>query len=190
MKVKTSESELYSCVYWETIVWDCVLDLRGRNIFDAPVQEAKLKKRDDNWQRWGTGQGSISANGFLTAVQTEVLADIPLENRASEIEPEKNHLPTVMKIFGLSWTAQDDKFVFYYSLPANEFHYTKRAILKYCNFYMYSTCYFYCKFLDKLVNLPFTCTYCAPQQDSKTLVQTSCEAWSGDTHRIQQVFQQ
>jgi len=36
----------------------------------------------------------------------------------------------VTKALGLSWTAWDDDFVFYYSPPAEDFQYTKRNVLK------------------------------------------------------------
>ena len=38
---------------------------------------------------------------------TEVLADVPVEDCASEVDLEKNLLP-VTKTLGVSWTAQED----------------------------------------------------------------------------------
>ena len=38
---------------------------------------------------------------------TEVFADVPEEDRASEVDLEKNQLP-VTKTLGVSWTACDD----------------------------------------------------------------------------------
>ena len=42
---------------------------------------------------------------------TEVLSDVPKEDRAAEVDLEKNKLP-VTKTLGLSWTARDDEFCF------------------------------------------------------------------------------
>lgn len=39
---------------------------------------------------------------------TEVLADVPEEDRASEVNLEKNELP-VTKTLGVSWTAREDQ---------------------------------------------------------------------------------
>jgi len=58
-----------------------------------------------------------------------VLSDVPEEDRAAEVDLEKNKLP-VTKTLGLSWTARDDKFLFYYSPPAEDVQYTKRNVLK------------------------------------------------------------
>jgi len=60
---------------------------------------------------------------------TEVLSDVPEEDRAAEVDLEKNKLP-VTKTLGLSWTVRDDDFLFYYSPPAEDFQYTKRNVLK------------------------------------------------------------
>ena len=60
---------------------------------------------------------------------TEVLADVPEEDRASEVDLEKNQLP-VTKTLGVSWTACDDQFLFKYSPPSTDFEYTKRNVLK------------------------------------------------------------
>ena len=56
---------------------------------------------------------------------TEVLADVPEEDRASEVDLEKNQLP-VTKTLGVSWTACDHQFLFKYSPPSTDFEYTKR----------------------------------------------------------------
>ena len=50
---------------------------------------------------------------------TEVLADVPEEDGASEVDLEKNQLP-VTKTLGVSWTACEDQFLFTYSLPSNQ----------------------------------------------------------------------
>lgn len=60
---------------------------------------------------------------------TEVLADVPDEDRASEVDLDKNQLP-VTKTLGVSWAARDDEFLFYYSPPPEDFKYTKRNVLK------------------------------------------------------------
>ena len=60
---------------------------------------------------------------------TEVLADVPVEDRASEVDLEKNLLP-VMKTLGVSWTAREDQFLFHYSPPPDDFEFTKRNVLK------------------------------------------------------------
>ncbi|KAL9987286.1 hypothetical protein ACROYT_G001568 [Oculina patagonica] len=59
----------------------------------------------------------------------EVLEDVPQEDRASEVDLEKNQFP-VTKTLGVSWSAQNDQFLFYYSPPAEDFEYTKRNVLK------------------------------------------------------------
>ena len=60
---------------------------------------------------------------------TEVLADVPEEDRASEVDLEKNELP-VTKTLGVSWTAREDQFLFHYSPPPEDFEYTKRNVLR------------------------------------------------------------
>ena len=65
----------------------------------------------------------------MVANHTEVLADVPEEDRASEVDLEKNQLP-VTKTLGVSWTACDDQFLFKYSPPSTDFEYTKRNVLK------------------------------------------------------------
>ena len=60
---------------------------------------------------------------------TEVLADVPEEDRASEVDLEKNELP-VTKTLGVSWTAREDQFLFHYSPPPEDFEYTKRSVLR------------------------------------------------------------
>ena len=60
---------------------------------------------------------------------TEVLADVPKEDRASEVNLEKNELP-VTKTLGVSWTAREDQFLFHYSPPTEDFEYTKRNVLR------------------------------------------------------------
>ena len=59
----------------------------------------------------------------------EVLEDVPEEDRASQVDLEKNQFP-VTKTLGVSWSAQNDQFLFYYSPPAEDFEYTKRNVLK------------------------------------------------------------
>jgi len=60
---------------------------------------------------------------------TEVLADVPADDRASEVDLEKNLLP-VTKTLGVSWTAREDQFLFRYSPPSKDFEFTKRNVLK------------------------------------------------------------
>ena len=58
-----------------------------------------------------------------------MLADVPVDVRASEIDLEKNSLP-VTKTLGVSWTAREDQFLFHYSPPSKDFEFTKRNVLK------------------------------------------------------------
>ena len=60
---------------------------------------------------------------------TEVLADVSVEDRATEFDLEKNLLP-VTKTLDVSWTAREDKFLFHYSPPLKDFEFTKRNVLK------------------------------------------------------------
>ena len=57
------------------------------------------------------------------------MEDVPEEDRASQDDLEKNQFP-MTKTLGVSWSAQNDQFLFYYSPPAEDFEYTKRNILK------------------------------------------------------------
>ena len=51
---------------------------------------------------------AIETRRQLTVLNlTEVLADVPVEDRASEVDLEKNSLP-ITKTLGVSWTAQED----------------------------------------------------------------------------------
>ena len=59
----------------------------------------------------------------------EVLEDIPDCDRASEINLEKNELP-MTKTLGVSWTANEDQFLFHYTPPSDQFQYTKRNVLR------------------------------------------------------------
>ena len=59
----------------------------------------------------------------------EVLEDIPESDRASEIDLQKNELPTT-KTLGVLWSAKDDTFYFVYTSPSSEFKFTKRNVLK------------------------------------------------------------
>ena len=59
----------------------------------------------------------------------EVLEDIPEQDRAAEIDLSKTEFP-VTKTLGVLWIAQEDKFSFRYSAPAEEFVFTKRSVLK------------------------------------------------------------
>lgn len=58
-----------------------------------------------------------------------VLDNIPIKNRASEIDLSKDELPMV-KMLGVLWIAEQDHFTFHYSSPQTESHWTKRSILK------------------------------------------------------------
>ena len=60
---------------------------------------------------------------------TEVLADVPIEDRACKVDLEKNSLP-VTKTLGVSWTAREDQFLFHYSPPSKDFEFTERNVLK------------------------------------------------------------
>ena len=60
---------------------------------------------------------------------TEVLADVPIEDRACKVDLEKNSLP-VTKTLGVSWTAREDQFLFHYSPPSKDFEFIKRNVLK------------------------------------------------------------
>ena len=59
----------------------------------------------------------------------EVLEHIPESDRASEIDLQKNELPTT-KTPGVLWSAKDDTFYFVYTSPSSEFKFTKRNVLK------------------------------------------------------------
>ena len=59
----------------------------------------------------------------------EVLQDVPEEDRASQVNLEKNQF-SVTKTLGVSWSAQDDQFLFSYSPPPEDFECTKRNVLK------------------------------------------------------------
>ena len=60
--------------------------------------------------------------------QAEVLKDISVAHRASEIDLEHNHLST-MRSLGVLWTAKDDTFSFNYALTP-DLDLTKRNVLK------------------------------------------------------------
>ena len=59
----------------------------------------------------------------------EVLEGIPESDRASEIDLQKNELPTT-KTLGVLWSEKDDTFYFVYTSPSSEFKFTKRKVLK------------------------------------------------------------
>ena len=59
----------------------------------------------------------------------EVLEDIPSKDCSSNVSLEKNELPTT-KTLGIRWDAGDEEFLFDYSSPTDDFHYTKRNVLK------------------------------------------------------------
>ena len=59
----------------------------------------------------------------------EVIEDIPENDRASEIDLQKNQLPTT-KTLGVLWSTKDDTFFFVYSSPSSQFRFTKRNVLK------------------------------------------------------------
>ena len=59
----------------------------------------------------------------------EVIEDIPENDRASEIDLQKNQLPTT-KTLGVLWSTKDDTFFFVYSSPSSQFKFTKRNVLK------------------------------------------------------------
>ncbi|CAB3981675.1 Hypothetical predicted protein [Paramuricea clavata] len=59
----------------------------------------------------------------------EVLEDIPAKDCSSNVSLEKNELPTT-KTLGIRWDAGDDEFLFDYSSLTDDFHYTKRNVLK------------------------------------------------------------
>lgn len=61
--------------------------------------------------------------------RTEVLEDIPDHDRSSNVRQETNVLPTT-KTVGMRWDPGDDKFLFDYSSPDDDFQYTKRNVLK------------------------------------------------------------
>ena len=52
---------------------------------------------------------------------TEVLSNVPEEDHAAEVDPEKNKLP-LTKTLGLSRIVRDDEFLFYYSPPVLPVH--------------------------------------------------------------------
>ena len=59
----------------------------------------------------------------------EVLEDVPVKDRSSNVSLEKNELPTT-KTLGIRWDAGDDELLFDYSSPTEDFQYTKRNVLK------------------------------------------------------------
>ena len=59
----------------------------------------------------------------------EVLEDVPVKDRLSNVSLEKNELPTT-KTLGIRWDAGDDELLFDYSSPTEDFQYTKRNVLK------------------------------------------------------------
>ncbi|XP_065193163.1 uncharacterized protein LOC135824359 [Sycon ciliatum] len=58
-----------------------------------------------------------------------VLADIPTEDRASQIELSSTELPAV-KTLGVAWKAAEDHFTFHYTAPEFPDGMTKRALLR------------------------------------------------------------
>jgi hypothetical protein len=65
----------------------------------------------------------------MVSNRKEVLEDIPAKDCSSNVSLEKNELPTT-KTLGIRWDAGDDEFLFDYSSPTDDFHYTKRNVLK------------------------------------------------------------
>ncbi|XP_067036347.1 uncharacterized protein [Acropora muricata] len=59
----------------------------------------------------------------------EVIADIPDQERAAEIDLSKTEL-AVTKTLGVLWNTHEDKFSFQFSVPPDEFVYIKRSVLK------------------------------------------------------------
>ena len=57
-----------------------------------------------------------------------MIADIPEEDRASEIDIRRNKFPTT-KTLGVLWISNDDTFFFSYSPPMDDFEITKRNVL-------------------------------------------------------------
>ena len=59
----------------------------------------------------------------------EVMADIPDQERAAEIDLSKTEL-AVTKTLGVLWNSHKDKFSFQFSAPPDEFVHMKRSVLK------------------------------------------------------------
>lgn len=59
----------------------------------------------------------------------EVIADIPDQDQAAEIDLSKTELP-VTKTLAVLWNAHEDKFSFQFSALPDEFVYTKRSVLR------------------------------------------------------------
>ena len=61
--------------------------------------------------------------------RTKVLEDIPDYDRSSDVSLETNVLFTT-KTLGMRWNPVEDKFLFEYYSPKDEFQFTKRNVLK------------------------------------------------------------
>ena len=81
------------------------------------------KQLDELWSKAG-----MHARKWLSN-SSQVLEKIPIKDRASEVDINKDPLPTV-KTLGITWLPEDDVFTFKSNPPEENFQITKRNFLK------------------------------------------------------------
>ena len=87
-------------------------------------QGIKLYKQlDELWSKAG-----MHARKWLSN-SSQVLGKIPIKDRASEVDINKDPLPTV-KTLGITWLPEQDVFTFKANPPEENFQLTKRNFLK------------------------------------------------------------
>ena len=87
-------------------------------------QGIKLYKQlDELWSKAGMHARKRLSNS------SQVLGKIPIKDRASEVDINKDPLPTV-KTLGITWPPEQDVFAFKANPPEENFQLTKRNFLK------------------------------------------------------------
>ena len=81
------------------------------------------KQLDELWSKAGMHARKWFSNS------SQVLEKIPIKDRASEVDIDKDPLPTV-KILGITWLPEEDVFTFKANPPEENFQLTKRNFLK------------------------------------------------------------
>jgi hypothetical protein len=126
MFVSRKNAELYKSDFplaAETVLLSTYMDDSMDSVLDEETGIQLYTELSALWQKAG-----MFAKKWLSN-STAVMEQIPLEDRAKEVDLNCGHLPT-KKTLGVMWQAEEDVFTFKVHLDVSSDVYTKRFVLK------------------------------------------------------------